>query len=141
MGYRSHVSFAIMFDNVQDRDALWMLYANSDDEGKQEIAQAVEHRYAEPLITYEHEDIKWYEGYAFVLAAEAMMSDAVELFKANWRFVRIGEETDDIEEKEDGDNGSDLWDMINVVRAVDTNFPALADNVSASSSTPETSTI
>jgi hypothetical protein len=117
-----------------------MLFANSDDEGKQEIAKAVEHRYAEPFITYEHPDIKWYEGYSFVDAAEKMMSDAVEMFNACWRFVSIGEDIDDNCEKEDGENADALWDFINLVRTVETSFPALADNLSASSSTPETST-
>lgn len=140
MGYRSQVAFIIKFNSIQDRDALWMLYANSNDEAKQEIAKAVEHRYAKPFITYGHEDITWYEGYAFVDAVDSMLSDAAEMFNASWRFVRIGEDIDDTVETEGGDAAHDLWDYLNVVRYAKVNFPDLADNVSASSSTPETST-
>jgi hypothetical protein len=141
MGYRSHVAFIIKFHSIQDRDALWMLFANSDSEGKQQMAKAVQHEYAEPFITYEHTDIKWYEGYDFVQAAEEMMSQAVELFNACWRFVSVGEDNNDNEEKEDGENADELWDYINLVRTVETSFPHLADTSSASSSTPVTSTI
>lgn len=141
MGYRSHVAFIIKFKSTQDRDALWMLFANSDSEGKREIAQAVLHEYAEPFITYEHPDIKWYEGYGFVDAANEMMSQAVELFNACWRFVSVGEDNNDNEERDDGENADELWDYINLVRSVETDFPHLADTSSASSSTPVTSTI
>lgn len=141
MGYRSHVAFIIKLNSVQDRDALWMLFANSDDAGKRELAEDVQHTYAEPFITYEHDSIKWYDGYDFVQAANEMMRQAVALFNGCWRFVRVGEDNDDNHEDEGGENADELWDYINLVRVVETSFPTLADTSSASSSTPETSTI
>ena len=137
MGYRSQVAFIIKFKSTQDRDAMWMLYANSDDAQKQEVAQELEHSYSEPLITYQHDDIKWYEGYEFVTAAHSFMDEAKALFEANYRFIRIGENYEDIE-VQDEDYDGDLWDYIDVHRSVDTSFPPLADEVSASSSTPVT---
>jgi hypothetical protein len=117
---------------------MWMLYANSDNEGKQNIAQAMEHRYAEPIVTYEHCDIKWYEGYAFVDAAHEFMREANEMFEAAYRFVRIGEEDNDIEVNEGGEDRSYLYDMVYPVSSININFPPLADTSSASSSTPVT---
>ena len=43
MGYRSQVAFIVKFKSTQDRDAMWMLYANNDDEHKKEVAQELEH--------------------------------------------------------------------------------------------------
>jgi len=59
------------------------------------------------------------------------------MFEASYRFVRVGEDHDDIDVQEQDDEG-DLWDYVDVHRSVDTNFPPLADEVSASSSTPVT---
>lgn len=137
MGYRSQVAFIVKFKNTQDRDAMWMLYANSDDKAKQEVAQELEHRYAEPIVTFQHDDIKWYEGYEFVKAADSFMNEAKELFEANYRLVRIGENYEDIE-VQDEDYDGDLWDHIDVQRSISISFPPLADEVSASSSTPVT---
>jgi hypothetical protein len=140
MGYRSQVAFIVKFKNTQDRDALWMLYANSDDEGKKEMAQEMEHQYKDPIVTFQHDDIKWYEGYPFVSAAHAFMGDAYEMFNASWRFVRVGEDYNDVDVQGQDDDG-DLWDYVDVHRTVNTSFPPLADTSSASSSTPVTSTI
>lgn len=135
MGYRSQVTFVVQFANTQDRDAMWTLYAACDDEAKRDVAQHLEHRYAEPIVTFSEVDWKWYPEYKFVKWAHQFMDDAVEMFNASWRFVRIGEEDNDIEVTENGDDCSDLYDMVYPVSSIKIYFPPLADTSSASSST------
>ena len=135
MGYRSQVTFVVRFNSTQDRDAMWTLYANCDDQYKRDVAQYLEHRYAEPIVTFSESDWKWYPDYAFVKAAHLFMDEAVEMFNASWRFVRIGEEDNDIEVTENGDDCSDLYHMVYPVSTIEIYFPDLADTVSASSST------
>lgn len=71
------------------------------------------------------EDVKWYESYPDVQAMEALftftseMNEDEEGTTRDWYsgfFVRIGEETADIEEKS---FGSDPWDLISVTRGLD----------------------
>jgi hypothetical protein len=50
-----------------------------------------------------------------------MMRDATELYDAEWRFVRIGEETTDIEVQEEG-NEFELWEYVDPVSSIRTSF-------------------
>ena len=133
MGYRSQVAFVVKFKSTQDRDAMWMLYANSDDAQKQEVAQELEHRYAEPIITYQHDDIKWYEGYEEVTNFERFWDSFRDLADAemngdepqgdepvHWacEFIRLGENTDDIEER----SSSDAEWLLQVSRVIEDNY-------------------
>lgn len=136
MGYRSQVTFVVRFNNLQDRDAMWTLYANCNDEHKRDVANHLEQRYGnDPLVTFSDSHLKWYPEYPFVKAAHAFMEEAEEMFNASWRFVRIGEEDNDIEVNEGGEDCSDLYDMVYPVSSIEICFPPLADEVSASSST------
>jgi hypothetical protein len=53
-------------------------------------------------------DWKWYESYDDVKAWEALLLDAEE-FGLEYEFVRVGEESDDIERRSSGDDSGHLY--------------------------------
>ena len=76
-------------------------------------------------FTFYVEDVKWYEAYADVQAMEALftftseMNEDEEGTTRDWysgSFVRIGEETADIEERT---FGPDPWDQLCVTRSME----------------------
>jgi hypothetical protein len=74
-------------------------------------------------INFAADDVKWYPSYPSVACHEALIDLADEWAndKPNnsgiaYRFVRVGEETEDSENKS---NGNASWDWVNVVRAIE----------------------
>ena len=65
--------------------------------------------------------MKWYESYEDVKCHEALVSLAKEWAdesdnpEIGYKFVRIGEDTDDIEQKDGGDAD---WDWVQVERTI-----------------------
>lgn len=80
------------------------------------------------LFEFKVDSVKWYEGYKDVIAFEQFWDKFRELVDAepegdepcDWagEFIRLGENTDDIEERCVGDNE---W-LIQVSRVIDTNY-------------------
>jgi hypothetical protein len=80
------------------------------------------------IFEFKVTDVKWYEGYKDVIAFEQFWDKFRELVEAepegddpcDWagEFIRLGENTDDIEERCVGDNE---W-LIQVSRVIDTNY-------------------
>lgn len=124
MGYTSDVAYIIHFDNVEQRDQfVTLMQAKNETYTNQALAE-VEYRYSKhPIITFSADYQKWYDSYPDVQAHHRLMHDAVELYKAEYRFVRIGEDDNDIETQQDCDN-YDLWDYVRPVRSIETDFPA-----------------
>ena len=81
---------------------------------------------AECYINFFTSDAKWYPDYQDVMGHHALMDKIVEWYPDDsaWYFLRIGEESDDVEENHDGD--SDLvdyvWDGMHVVRSLELPF-------------------
>jgi hypothetical protein len=77
-------------------------------------------------ITFFAESVKWYESYSDVQCHEALLDLANEWIAQHqdddrliyspvrWGFVRIGEESDDIEEK----NNNDGYDLVYLTRGI-----------------------
>lgn len=65
-------------------------------------------------LVFEMEAVKWYEGYEDVQAFEAMLIEVAELGYCS-EFVRVGEETDDIEQRY---NGEGVRYVLNVQRTI-----------------------
>jgi hypothetical protein len=65
-------------------------------------------------LVFEMQDVKWYEGYEDVTAFNAMLIEVTELGYCS-EFVRVGEETDDIESRYEGEG---VKYLLNVQRTI-----------------------
>ena len=121
MGYRSDVAYVIKFKSFDDREAFIALMLAKNDGDIRQAVNETKHDYKkEPLITFEENDVKWYEDYADVQAHERLYKDAHELFEADYRFLAIGE--DGAETFDEVDNNGGMYDYIYAVHRVNTNF-------------------
>lgn len=133
MGYRSDVAYTIRFKEKEDF-ALFIAEAKA-----QEYGQALEECLVDDKrlqINLLATDVKWYSSYEFVKYHSAIIdqarswceeADHVEVsqtneltadlrrYKLGCIFVRVGEDTDDVEEDCHGDYD---WDWLRVTRSV-----------------------
>ncbi len=65
-------------------------------------------------LVFEMQDVKWYEGYEDVTAFNAMLIEVTELGYCS-EFIRVGEETDDIESRYEGEG---VKYLLNVQRTI-----------------------
>lgn len=108
MGYRSDVVLAYQFDDKNDLVAFATKLKLSSDSAEREAAK--EYRYtrykygridATTYVMYaQFEGVKWYDGYRDVASHMIIHDKALRL--AGTLYLRIGEETDDIEVRESG---------------------------------------
>jgi hypothetical protein len=129
MGYRSDVYIAVAFTCEEDLKEVLAVYAIDPLVQKHDLLKAWEQR--EDNILYFHEDsVKWYDSSEDVQGIMHMLS-LVDTFyeerdemQVAHRFVRIGEEMDDIEERYEigNDQGiliDKLWEGISIIRNVE----------------------
>jgi|TARA_R110000822_G_scaffold9146_11_gene35734 hypothetical protein len=129
MGYRSDVYIAVAFTCEEDLKEVLAVYAIDPLVQKHDLLKAWEQR--EDNILYFHEDsVKWYDSSEAVQGIMHMLS-LVDTFyeerdemQVAHRFVRIGEEMDDIEERYEigNDQGiliDKLWEGISIIRNVE----------------------
>lgn len=125
MGYRSDVAYIIQFDTIKHRDNFVTLMHAKNEEPTNTALTEVQYKYgAHPIITFYQEGWKWYDSYPEVQAHHALMRDAEELFGAEWRFVRVGEDVNDVETLQSIDNIYDLWEFVDPVTSIRVGFPA-----------------
>jgi hypothetical protein len=118
MGYRSEVSYIVKFKDNADREAFINLLLVAKDAHTIEALKEL-NKLEDDKLFFHAEDVKWYDGYEGVKAHTQIYLQAVELFEgAGYRYVRIGEEVEDIEIEEDGDY-DDLWDYTSINRSID----------------------
>ena len=131
MGYRSDVAMVILRSSIDApsvpemlalaktagviTDTLFADHWNDEDYG-----------WTEDRLAFHVTDVKWYESYAGVRGIEDLWAFFAENLGDDDRayegkFVRIGEESQDIEEKEFG-WGSDTHDMVYVNRSIEVDF-------------------
>jgi hypothetical protein len=124
MGYRSQVAYVIRFETAEQRDSFVELVKHRNDEHWTDAINSCETRYIEPIITFEVDDVKWYESFDDVRAHHAMLDWAVELYpKAGYRIIQLGEDGAE-EANQDGD-ADDLWDYLYTSHSLNTDFPTL----------------
>jgi hypothetical protein len=105
MGYRSDVAYVIEFEDLQTLNefiALVMVKGGAEKEALSECLILPK----DCRICYCVDDVKWYEHFTQVQAHTWLYNYAVERFgteRAGYEFVRIGEETNDIEWESAGD--------------------------------------
>lgn len=125
MGYRSDVAYIIKFDTIEHRDNFITLMHAKNDPHTNTALTEVQYKYStQEIITFYQEGWKWYESYPEVQAHHALMRDAEELFGAEWRFVRVGEDVNDIETLQSSENNYDLWEYVDPVQSIRADFPA-----------------
>lgn len=113
MGYRSKVVF-VFYTRHQDQVPfaalkLWFDENYPHKEAVTEWEARIEtggyHDHTQDWIMVTYEDVKWYQGYNHVEAVDRAMQNFIDTFDANDRdsvafeSIRIGEETEDIEER------------------------------------------
>jgi hypothetical protein len=115
MGYRSEVAFAIKFPTAEQRDAFTAVIKLAA-EPTELVCLAEYTNYDEQTYTGYFDNVKWYPDYDDVKAHHMLMERAVEDHDASYRFIRIGEEYDDLEEQHRGEDVP--WDVIELHRSV-----------------------
>jgi hypothetical protein len=140
MGYRSDVAYVIKFDDIETRDNFVTLMLAKNDEHITRAIEECEYGYNDdPVITFEAQDVKWYESYDDVKAHHQLMREAVEIYGeekgGRFRFVGVGE--DGAEQFDEDDNENDLYDYITTVHAIETSFPRIPTGDSTLTTTQE----
>lgn len=124
MGYTSDVAYVIKFDDIEKRDAFVSLMLAKNEQHITEALDEVKHDYKkDPIITFTADSVKWYDSFPDVDAHHQLMDNAAHLFDGEYRFVRVGENHDDIEIDEHTE-AYDLWEYVDPVRSIQTLFPA-----------------
>lgn len=118
MGYRSDVTYIIECASTEEKEKFVAL-AMLNDTYKQALDECKHVKDNTPYLIGEFSDVKWYEDFEDVQCHMKLLQHIDELDdkNVNARFVRIGEETDDIEDNAYGPNG---WDVeLYVSRVID----------------------
>lgn len=122
MGYRSEVAYVIKFKDIETRDQfVTLMLAKNNTVVTEAINDTTHDDTKDPVITFKAGDVKWYDSYPDVQVHHQLMRDANELYEAEWRFVRIGEETTDIAVQEEG-HEFELWEYVDTVSTIRTSF-------------------
>ena len=125
MGYRSEVAYVIRFANKEMRELfVSMQRAKADKHINEALNELVE--VEDCLLGYHADHVKWYDGYDGVKAHETLMQDSIDMFNQDedivgWRFVRLGEESDDNVQEEDG-NSDELYEYVDWHKSMSLSF-------------------
>jgi len=136
MGYRSDVAYTIRFvsdDDTKNRQSFYTFLAEA--KSKAAIAGCFNAHWngcdahwvkvdeVRLRINFTADNVKWYEDYADVQCHEALINlanewvnDELNNSEIAYRFVRVGEEVEDVESRT---GGTAEWDWVNVVRAIE----------------------
>jgi hypothetical protein len=117
MGYRSDVKYVISFETNDKRDAFVAVSKMKATDAEKEAITDWDLKYCGDMIRFSGDNWKWYEGdFPVVDAHNNLLEEAVQM-GGSYRFIRVGENYDDVEDRYDGDNVP--WDAIDFVRAVE----------------------
>lgn len=133
MGYRSDVKIVVMASSKEAMDDLLAVYAMLPEVQKaggfEELGWERYELGEGRVLTYEADDVKWYDSYDDVTAIMRLLED-VNIFNQERsedvyaaRFVRIGEAYNDIEEENYGDyHEYEIYDMLPIYRMAEFNL-------------------
>jgi hypothetical protein len=125
MGYRSEVAYVIRFKDKAMRELFVSLQrAKADKAINEALNELVE--IEDCLLGYHADHVKWYEGYEGVDAHHTLMQDSIDMFNQDedivgYRFVRLGEESDDNIQTEAGDS-DELYEYVDWYRGMNLSF-------------------
>lgn len=137
MGYYSDVVIGYAFPDEKTAREVIAVYSMSPQVQETEVRQVWRLSNADDcaLLFCKFDGVKWYDSYSDVQAINHMQDVVAnfnrerEGFTYAYRFVRIGEDFDDIEIEEhasghsDSDLAQELWDRIDPVRYIEVKFP------------------
>lgn len=107
MGYRSDVAYVINFKDKELRNEFVVLVKTHGGNLMEALNECMFPECAEgdAQINFYAEDVKWYESYTDVKSHHDLMDKALDWFEegVGIKFIRIGEESNDIVEEESGD--------------------------------------
>jgi len=115
MGYRSEVAYVIGFDTKERREEFVALIRVRGDELWTALQECgiEENR---PRINFYTSDAKWYDSYPDVKMHDRLLEFISQNYDLDdgvgWKFIRVGEEQGDVDERDGGDSDviSDLHD-------------------------------
>lgn len=119
MGYRSDVKYVIAFTSKEAKIG-FLAQVRLIGGALQEAIEETNYDNDTARIFFAADSTKWYDDYPEVQAHNQLLSMAAEMppeLCNGYDFVRIGEETDDIESKSEGHNPP--YDAINIHRSVE----------------------
>ena len=126
MGYRSNVK-AVFYVHTKDKEqwpALRLFVDENFPEGLKDGLEVIGSSYYSGYV-FSYEDTKWYDGYDSVGAFNVFVDRYRELIEGEgavlpwvYEFIRIGEDTEDVETTSAGDAGY----VIRVVRTIESDF-------------------
>lgn len=125
MGYRSDVAYYISFKDKAQRETFINTLAQMDDKHIQNVLNdGILMRVDRCALAAHHTDVKWYDSYEDVQAEQRIMELALEWFPddAAFKFVRIGEDDDDVEVHSRGESTDAVYDKCYMIRRVETNW-------------------
>jgi len=133
MGYRSDVKIVVLTSSKEAMDDLLAVYAMlpevQKEGGFEELGWERYELGEGRVLTYEADDVKWYDSYEHTQAVMRLLDDvhtfnqerSEDVYAA--RFVRIGEEYDDIEVHNYGDDYEyDMHEILPVHRVAEFNL-------------------
>ena len=141
MGYRSDVAYIVKFyHNDQPEKAFadytafqdWVknkhtvAYNNNDQDivhTYEEEANLIRWSSKESLMTFQVDDVKWYESFGDVRWHNELLEECKKYPTANSRFVRLGEDYGDVEVEEHAETYFELWELLDVRRSYALNIP------------------
>ena len=127
MGYRSDVYIAVAFASKSDMEEVLAVYTLDPRVQKMGLVKDWEVK-EDNILLYSAEDVKWYDNYEDVQGIEYMLTLADQFREERdmpvaHRFIRTGEELNDIEIRDDGRDDGDLieklWDGMQLSRSVE----------------------
>jgi hypothetical protein len=140
MGYRSDVVIGFAFKDKAQIDELMAVYRMDPRVQKNDLEAAwkISERDDVVFLYYADDHVKWYESYEDVQGLEYMRTlvntfdeergrgeGDLPLFPFAFRFIRIGEEDQDVVTNaadNDMDLMEELWDRVTLTRELTTNF-------------------
>ena len=126
MGYRSEVAYIIRFENKEMRETFVALQrAKADEHINEALNEIVE--VEDDKLGFHADHLKWYDDYEGVKAHHTLMREAIALYNdkediTGYRFIRLGEESDDNVAEEEG-NSDELWEYVDWYRGTNISFP------------------
>ena len=133
MGYRSDVKIVVIASSKEAMDDLLAVYAMlpevQEAGGFEELGWERYELGEGRVLTYEADDVKWYDSCDDVIAVMRLLED-VNIFNQERsedvyaaRFVRIGEQYDDVEVEHYGDRWEyDMHDILPIYRNAEFNL-------------------
>jgi len=104
MGYRSQVAVVIYGDgrSQESYDLLKTLMNTTFKEAYTAFDGCAEWHDGKRVLEFKMEDVKWYDSYPDVRNFMQMLDDIGDMSGLNYEFLRVGEESEDIETTSEG---------------------------------------